>query len=288
MPQGPVRRGAAGGILPIPPASLLQTLLAAASAIVGIGQPAPGDGPPAPTPVVAPARANASLPQLALAPSASVRTAVDVPLSAEPVQAPFLPVLPLEEARPTPQPTALPTPQLVVPAAAQRPPRNPQEAFIFEVGPGGQQSQLATGVPASVTIAQAILESAWGRSFLAREASNLFGIKALTKPGPAGVVWIDAWEVEDGENVYVPHPFRKYNTLAESIVDHGLFFVENRRYASALAAKDDPKEFARRIAAAGYATDPEYPSKLIALMDRYDLYQWDIRGSEDAQPTRNR
>jgi flagellum-specific peptidoglycan hydrolase FlgJ len=55
-----------------------------------------------------------------------------------------------------------------------------------------------------------------------------------------------------------------------------MFFIENRRYREALLAKDDPKEFARRIAAAGYATDPGYAPKLIGLMDRYDLYRWDF------------
>ena len=158
----------------------------------------------------------------------------------------------------------------------QRAPRNAEEAFIFQVIGGAQDSQRATGVPAAVSLAQAILESNWGRSFLARDANNLFGIKALTKEGSAGVVWIDAWEVENGQNVNVPQPFRKYNNVGESIMDHGLFFIENRRYRDALAAKDDPQEFARRIAADGYATDPSYAPKLIALMDRYELYQWDV------------
>jgi flagellum-specific peptidoglycan hydrolase FlgJ len=168
-------------------------------------------------------------------------------------------------------------PDLEAIAASLPAPRNPQETFILKVVPGAQHSQRATGVPSSVTIAQAILESEWGRSYLAREANNLFGVKALTKAGTAGVVTIDAWEVENGVNVTVKgEPFRKYNSVAESIADHGLFFIENRRYREALLAKDDPKEFARRIAAAGYATDPGYAPKLIGLMDRYDLYRWDI------------
>jgi len=235
---------------------------------VGIGPGAASDAAPAPIVAQAPAQTGGLSFPITIGPSALVRTVVDEPLGEQPVSAPIGPVLPVERPELT-APTR-------IPAAAQREPRNAQEAFILKVGPGGQQSQRATGVPASVTIAQAILESSWGGSFLSREANNLFGIKALTRPGPAGVVWIDAWEVENGENVNVPQPFRKYSSMAESIVDHGMFFVENRRYASALAAKDDPKEFARRIADAGYATDPAYPGKLIALMDRYDLYDWDM------------
>lgn len=69
--------------------------------------------------------------------------------------------------------------------------------------------------------------------------------------------------------------FRAYNTVSDSFVDHGRFFVENGRYAAAVAAEGDPRQFAREINRAGYATDPSYASKLIGLMDRYDLYRFD-------------
>jgi flagellar protein FlgJ len=69
--------------------------------------------------------------------------------------------------------------------------------------------------------------------------------------------------------------FRAYKTIAESFVDHGLFLVENGRYAAAMAVKNDPRQFARAVNRAGYATDPAYASKLIGLMDRYDLYRYD-------------
>src|SRR5436309_11377623 len=162
-----------------------------------------------------------------------------------------------------------------------RPARTPEEAFIFPLVEPAQESQLVTGVPTSVTIAQAILETYWGSSFLAREANNYFGIKAQTKPGSDGVVWIDAWEVEAGQNVVRPEPFRKYSNVVESLVDHGRFFLENSRYRHALEAKNDAREFARRINAAGYATDPAYASKLISYMDRYDLYQYDLRPAKN-------
>ena len=164
-----------------------------------------------------------------------------------------------------------------------RPARTPEEAFIFPLVEPAQESQLVTGVPTSVTIAQAILETYWGSSFLAREANNYFGIKAQTKPGSDGVVWIDAWEVEGGQNIVRPEPFRKYLNVVESLVDHGRFFLENSRYRHALEAKDDAREFARRINVAGYATDPAYASKLISYMDRYDLYQYDLRTAKSEQ-----
>jgi flagellum-specific peptidoglycan hydrolase FlgJ len=151
----------------------------------------------------------------------------------------------------------------------------PQEQFISSIAEAAVESADRTGVPASVTIAQAILESYWGSSRLAHEARNYFGIKAQTRGGSAGSVWFDVWEVIGGRNVVQSQAFRAYNSIAESFVDHGLFFVENGRYAAAMAARDDPRRFAREINRAGYATDPAYASKLIGLMDRYDLYRYD-------------
>ncbi|HYY89642.1 MAG TPA: glucosaminidase domain-containing protein [Chloroflexota bacterium] len=151
----------------------------------------------------------------------------------------------------------------------------PQEQFIASIAEAAVESHQETGIPASVTIAQAILESYWGSSRLARDANNYFGIKAQTKPGPAGVLRLDVWEVIGGRNVVQSQPFRVYHTVAESFVDHARFFLENGRYTSALAARGDARQFAREINRGGYATDPGYAAKLIGLMDRYDLYRFD-------------
>jgi flagellum-specific peptidoglycan hydrolase FlgJ len=151
----------------------------------------------------------------------------------------------------------------------------PQEQFIASIAEAAVKSADRTGVPASVTLAQAILESYWGSSRLAREANNYFGIKAQMRGGTAGSIWLNVWEVISGRNVVQSQAFRAYNSTAESFVDHGLFFVENGRYARAMAVKNDPKQFAREINRAGYASDPAYASKLIGLMDRYGLYRYD-------------
>jgi len=148
--------------------------------------------------------------------------------------------------------------------------------FILSLASAARESQRATGVPTSVTLAQAILESDWGRSRLAREANNLFGIKATTRPGTAGVYDVMAWEVMGGRSLVSPESFKAYRTLADSIVDHGRWFHQQPRYAGALAVRDNPRAFARAINAAGYATDPDYAFKLIALMDRFDLYAYDV------------
>ncbi len=151
----------------------------------------------------------------------------------------------------------------------------PQEQFIAGIAPAAVASQDATGVPASVTIAQAIIESYWGSSRLSAEDNNFFGIKGDAKPGTAGLVWFNTWEVLGGRSVQINAPFRAYNSMADSFVDHGNFFLENSRYASAMAVKDDARQFAQAIAHDGYATAPDYASKLIQLMDRYNLYRYD-------------
>lgn len=149
-----------------------------------------------------------------------------------------------------------------------------QQDFLTAAGEAARAAQQATGVPASVTIAQAILESNWGRSTIG--ANNYFGIKAETKTGPAGVVWAATKEYTDKGWITIQAPFRAYENMAQSFTDHGQFFIENSRYAAALRNAGDPKLFARLIQAAGYATDPNYAQSLIRLMDKLDLYRYDL------------
>jgi len=151
-----------------------------------------------------------------------------------------------------------------------------EQAFIASIAPAAQQSQRDTGVPASVTLAQAILESDWGRSQLATLANNFFGIKAQSQPGPAGVVWMNTREVTAAGEIVVSQPFRAYENPGQSILDHGLFLSQGPRYAEAMKHSDDPDLFAQLIQQAGYATDPSYASKLIKLMQKFNLYAFDV------------
>lgn len=150
-----------------------------------------------------------------------------------------------------------------------------QESFIQAVGEVARSSQRLTNIPASVTVAQAILESDWGRSALSRLANNYFGIKATGRIGSGGVIWMKTWEHLDGEDVYIREPFRAYGSMAESIEDHARLFTGLRLYSTAMAAVNDPLEFARAIHRAGYSTDPNYVAKLVQLMDRYGLGRYD-------------
>ena len=151
------------------------------------------------------------------------------------------------------------------------------EKFIAAMGAAGRESQAKTGVPASVTVAQGILESDWGKSLLATKGQNYFGIKALTKPGPAGTISMNTWEVLGGRNVTVKDAFRAYNNIYESVEDHGRFLRENARYAAAFDHTNNPDESARAIHRAGYATDPAYTIKLVNIMKKYDLYRFDLK-----------
>jgi hypothetical protein len=150
------------------------------------------------------------------------------------------------------------------------------EELIQAVGEAARASKAQTGVPASVTVAQAILESDWGQSLLSREANNYFGIKAMGSAGNDGAVWMNTMEFDGrGRSYYTLDPFRAYKSLVDSVTDHSLLFVRVGLYRAAMQATDNPNEFARRIAAAGYSTDPAYPSKIIGLMQKYDLYRFD-------------
>ena len=150
-------------------------------------------------------------------------------------------------------------------------------AFIAQCVEPAKANQRRYGVPASVTIAQAILETGWGRSELATRANNYFGIKCapVASPHQVGCVDRETWEHLNGNDVTVAASFRRYVSMTDSFLDHGLFLTSRPRYAAAFEPGIGADEFARRIHAAGYATDPNYSNKLIGLMDQYGLRQYD-------------
>jgi hypothetical protein len=153
-----------------------------------------------------------------------------------------------------------------------------QQAFINEVAPGALQAQREYGIPAAVTIAQAIDESGWGQSQLAVEDNNLFGIKGT---GPAGSVTLPTQEVEGGQAVTVNAPFRVYSNVAQSIADHSLLLATGSSYQQAMADRRSPDSFANDLTGV-YATDPDYGATLITIMRQFNLYRFDA-GSSAAQ-----
>ena len=122
------------------------------------------------------------------------------------------------------------------------------------------------GIPASITLAQGILESGAGKGRLAVQANNHFGIKCHDWNGKK--IYHDDDEEQEC--------FRKYDNPEYSYRDHSLFLSNRSRYSFLFnLKKDDYKQWAKGLKKAGYATDPKYPQKLIDLIQRYQLYKYD-------------
>lgn len=150
-----------------------------------------------------------------------------------------------------------------------------QKNFIKKVGAIASADMKKTGVLASLTIAQAILESGWGTSELATGGKALFGIKA-TKTWKGKVYCKDTKECYDGVNMVTVSnaTFRAYDSWEESITDHSAFLKANKRYKAVIGERDY-KKACEAIKAAGYATDPEYTEKLIKLIEGNNLTEFD-------------
>jgi flagellum-specific peptidoglycan hydrolase FlgJ len=122
------------------------------------------------------------------------------------------------------------------------------------------------GIPASIILAQGILESGAGKGDLANRANNHFGIKCHD--------WTGASVSHDDDASQ--ECFRKYNEPSESFKDHALFLTGRGRYSGLFSLpKDDYEAWAKGLRSAGYATDPRYPQKLISYIQRYDLWRFD-------------
>jgi flagellum-specific peptidoglycan hydrolase FlgJ len=145
------------------------------------------------------------------------------------------------------------------------------DEFIAQIAPGAQECMRVTKIPASVTIAQAALESGWGRK---APGNNLFGIKA-DKSWTGPVVEFDTHEVIKGKSVPIVAKFRAYANWADCLVDRGKFLLTNKRYAPAFLHSDNAEQFTLAIAAAGYATDPNYAAKVIATIRARKLADFD-------------
>ncbi len=130
-----------------------------------------------------------------------------------------------------------------------------------------KEEMLQYGIPASITLAQGILESGAGNGELTRKANNHFGIKCHSD-------WAgDKVYHDDDES---QECFRKYTDAKYSFRDHSLFLTTRSRYADLFKLKkDDYEAWAKGLRKAGYATDPKYPEKLISIIERFDLEKFD-------------
>nr|MDP2190615.1 flagellar assembly peptidoglycan hydrolase FlgJ [Rhodoferax sp.] len=144
------------------------------------------------------------------------------------------------------------------------------EQFVSRMLPAAQRASQASGVPAQLIMAQAALESGWGRREIRKEdgttSYNLFGIKAdRSWKGP--VVEATSTEYVNGMAQKTRATFRTYGSYEEAFSDYARFLVTNPRYANVLATQD-PAEAAHGLQRAGYASDPQYGGKLIRIMQQ--------------------
>lgn len=147
--------------------------------------------------------------------------------------------------------------------------------FINKVKDGAIEGWKKHKILPSASISQAILESNWGRSKLAKEANNLFGIKGDYK-GKSVTVTTKEWD--GSKMIDIDAGFRKYPSWNESIEDHGTFFTSTdwrkNNYKNVIG-ETNYKDMAKALSGAGYATDPAYADKLINIVEEYNLTKYD-------------
>lgn len=144
-------------------------------------------------------------------------------------------------------------------------------------------SEMArTGVPASIKLAQGMLESDWGRSDLATEANNHFGIKCGGQW--EGDTFYKSDDDRDTQGNIVKSCFRAFDSAYDSFIAHSDFLTDPKKaYRYGALFEIDPtdyKKWAKGLRTAGYASDPKYPHKLIQLIEQYELHQYDVKSSQ--------
>ncbi|SDS67794.1 glucosaminidase domain-containing protein [Winogradskyella sediminis] len=165
-------------------------------------------------------------------------------------------------------------PEISAPVITESKPPSSVEVYISLYAEIAKDKMKTHKIPASITLAQGILESGSGKGRLAVKANNHFGIKCHG--------WTGAKIYHDDDRSQ--ECFRKYPRAEMSYEDHSEFLTGRKRYAGLFDLKpDDYKSWAKGLRAAGYATDRKYPEKLISLIERYKLYQYDDEVLNGAQ-----
>lgn len=147
-----------------------------------------------------------------------------------------------------------------------------KENFIEAMLPYALENKDKYDIFASITIAQAILESNWGESVLSKEYKNYFGIKSIRETDQRIVFQTN--EYINGNLVQIPGAFRAYDSLADSMAHYGLLVGTADRYQPVIES-NTYNEAANALYKCGYSTDPNYPTKIINLIEKYALYKYD-------------
>lgn len=153
--------------------------------------------------------------------------------------------------------------------SASRPFRSPED-FVRRLLPAATEAGRKLGLAPEAMIAQAALETGWGKKIIGRKngdsSHNLFGIKA-DKSWQAEKAWVNTLEYEQGIAVKVQAPFRSYASFNDSFNDYVQFLHDNPRYSKALQQTGSPPQYFKALQQAGYATDPRYADKLTSIFN---------------------
>ena len=142
--------------------------------------------------------------------------------------------------------------------------------FINKTVTDAKKINIKYKIPASILIAQAALESGWGKKV---KDNAYFGIKTHSSTGSSTT--FTTTEVINGTRVTIKDSFRAYKNFSEAAEDYGKFLTTQPRYKPALAYSKDPIKFAEALQNAGYATDPVYAKKLQSIITQYQLDEYD-------------
>ena len=144
------------------------------------------------------------------------------------------------------------------------------ELYIDQYSGLALAEEARSGIPASIKLAQALIESSGGRSVLATRANNHFGIKCKSYWSGSRYFYTD--DDRDSDGNLVPSCFRMYDSAESSYTDHSNFLTSSERYDILFATPaNDYKAWAEGLLKCGYATDPSYAKKLIKVIEKYRL-----------------
>lgn len=168
---------------------------------------------------------------------------------------------------------------VIIPFLSSRPLRR-DESYVDKYRTMAIAEMKRTGIPASIKLAQGLMESQMGRSELAINANNHFGIKCKSDWNGETYEYKDDDTNESGEIIH--SCFRKYSSAEFSYIDHSNFLVSRSRYKMLFEFdKSDYRAWARGLKACGYATDPGYADKLIESIERLELFNLDKIENEE-------
>ena len=161
--------------------------------------------------------------------------------------------------------------ELLVDLATDAWPDDHRRAFLSRIAPAALNSGRTQQLPPSIIMAQAIQESGWGRSRLATQHNNLFGVKAT---GAQSSVALPTLEHGPKGVHIVRARFRSYEDMGESLAHHSKLLATDIRYASAMSHRQNWRAFLSEMAPT-YASDPMYTARITQLVETYKLDRWD-------------